>query len=187
MTALDLSREHLTHTGRHLALEGLATRLVLGDAERMPFPDNCFDLVYSFGVLHHTPGTDLAVAESLRVLRRGGVALISLYHRNSLFFWGGTVLRNGVLRGRLVTRGWRGLLADIEHRSDGASASPLVKVYSRRGVRRLLHRFKDVSVEAHHVEAPHSLGRLLRNANRQALERRLGGLGWYLVARAHKP
>ena len=76
MTALDLSREHLKHTSRHLTLEGLSTAPVYGDAERMPFPDNSFDLVYSFGVLHHTPGTQKAIAEVLRVLRPGGTALI---------------------------------------------------------------------------------------------------------------
>lgn len=189
MTALDLSREHLRHTSRHLQLEGLATTPVYGDAEQMPFPDNTFDLVYSFGVLHHTPGTDRAVAEVWRVLRPGGTALIGLYHRNSSFFWIGTVLRNGLLRGRLVTRGWRRLLSEIEYRSDPSAALPLVKVYSRRSARRLFRRFEQVSIQTHHIEPPRgSLARVVfRNLDRHVLERWLGRFGWYLVITARKP
>ena len=189
MTALDLSREHLRHTSRHLQLEGLATTPVYGDAEKMPFPDNTFDLVYSFGVLHHTPGTDRALAEVWRVLRPGGTALIGLYHRNSSFFWISTVLQNGLLRGRLFTRGWRRLLSEIEYRSDSSAACPLVKVYSRRGAQRLFRRFDDVRIRTHHVEASHfSLGSLaLRRLDRNVLEKRLGRFGWYLVINARKP
>lgn len=184
MTALDLSREHLRHTQRHLALEGHATTAVLGDAEQMPFANDCFDLVYSMGVLHHTPRTDKALAEVLRVLRPGGTALIGLYHRNSAFFWVETLLINGVLRGRLLTRGWRGLLSEIEYRSDPAAAMPLVKVYSRGQIARLLGAFANLQVETHHIQAP--TARLERWLPREMLERRCSRLGWYLVARAQK-
>ena len=184
MTALDLSSEHLRHTQRHMALEGLTTKAVLGDAEQMPFADACFDLVYSMGVLHHTPRTDKALAEVLRVLRPGGTALIGLYHRNSAFFWLETLLINGVLRGRLLTRGWRRLLSDIEYRSDPAAAAPLVKVYSRGQTARLLAAFANLQVETHHIQAP--TARLERWLPREMLERRCSRLGWYLVARARK-
>lgn len=73
MTALDLSREHLRQTKRHLNLEGLDTKAVYGDAENMPFENGSFDVVYSFGVLHHTPDTAAAFREVERVLRPGGL------------------------------------------------------------------------------------------------------------------
>jgi len=189
MTALDLSREHLRHTSRHLQLEGLATTPVYGDAEQMPFPDNSFDLVYSFGVLHHTPGTERAIGEVWRVLRPGGTALIGLYHLNSSFFWLSTVLQNGLLRGRLFTRGWRRLLSDIEYRSDPSGACPLVKVYSRWGAQRLFQRFSNVRIQTHHIEASHfSLaGLALRSVDRNVLEKWLGRFGWYLIINARKP
>jgi ubiquinone/menaquinone biosynthesis C-methylase UbiE len=71
MTALDLSREHLRLTQRHLSLEGLSTTAVHGDMEKMPFADASFDVVYSFGALHHTDHMEKAVAEIRRVLPPG--------------------------------------------------------------------------------------------------------------------
>jgi ubiquinone/menaquinone biosynthesis C-methylase UbiE len=60
------------------ALEENATRLglepetVACDAERLPFPDASFDLVFGHAVLHHLPNLDRAFSELTRVLRPGG-------------------------------------------------------------------------------------------------------------------
>ncbi len=43
---------------RHFALSGIDGQFVHGDAEGLPFGDGSFDVVYSFGVLHHTPDTE---------------------------------------------------------------------------------------------------------------------------------
>jgi SAM-dependent methyltransferase len=187
--ALDLSAEHLRHTQRHLAYHGLKTEATLGDAEHNPYPDSHFDLVYSFGVLHHTPNIEAAIAEVHRVLKPGGTALISVYHRNSWFFWICTILVNGMLKLGLPRKGWRRLLADIEYRGAGNSAVPLVHVYSRRQVRDLFRAFSVVDVTAHGVDRRHFWfpGRLLlRSVNAATLERLLGRGGWYVVARARK-
>jgi ubiquinone/menaquinone biosynthesis C-methylase UbiE len=46
--------------------------------------DGTFDLVYSWGVLHHSPDTARAVAEVLRVLKPGGTAKVMIYSTYSL-------------------------------------------------------------------------------------------------------
>lgn len=46
------------------------TELVDGDAMRLAFADNSFDLVCEFGALHHIPRPELAVSEMLRVARK---------------------------------------------------------------------------------------------------------------------
>jgi SAM-dependent methyltransferase len=189
MHALDLSAEHLRHTQRHLAAHGFVTEARLGDAERNPWPDASMDLVYSFGVLHHTPGTERALAEVLRVLRPGGTAIVGLYHRDSWFFWLSTMLASGVIRMGLVRKGWRRLLSEIEYRGTSNSAVPLVKVYSRAQTRRLFEQFAHVTISAHHVEVgnfPRPLFYLVRAVPRTALERWLGFGGWYLMIRARK-
>jgi ubiquinone/menaquinone biosynthesis C-methylase UbiE len=190
MTALDLSREHLRHTRKHLELEGLTTESHYGDAEASPFADNTFDLVYSFGVLHHTPNTEKSIDEVFRVLKPGGTALIGLYHRNSLFFWLAVILYLGIIRGGLITKGYRKLVSEIEFRSPENMAIPLVKMYSRRQVRHLFQRFVDLDLKTCHANN----GRLTRplrflfgGLSEAEFEKRFGRFGWYLIARAQKP
>lgn len=189
MHALDLSAEHLRHTRRHLAFHGLRTEARLGDAERNPWPDESFDLVYSFGVLHHTPGTAEAIQEVLRVLRPGGTALIGLYHRDSWFYWLSTILSRGIVRLGLLRKGKRRLLSESEYRSAGNDALPLVKVYSRRQARRLFTGFETVTTSTHCVAAEHfpkPLFPLLRRLPPGLLERWLRFGGWYVILRATK-
>jgi ubiquinone/menaquinone biosynthesis C-methylase UbiE len=70
---------------------------MISDGERLPFRTESFDVVYSNGVLHHTPDTAGAIREVHRVLRPGGTAKVMLYHRNSLNYWIEIVLRRGLL------------------------------------------------------------------------------------------
>lgn len=184
MTALDLSREHLRLAAKHLALEGLTTTQVYGDAEAMPFASDSFDVVYSFGVLHHTPNTEKSISEVHRVLRSGGTAIIGLYHRDSYFYWLWTLLLRGVVKGRLFSKGYRKLMSEIEYRSDPDSALPIVKIYSRAGTRRLLDDFDEVRLKVCHVHP----GELQKRSPwvRKFLEKYFGWFGWYVVAFARK-
>ena len=51
--------------------KGLSTtQLIDGDAMRLPFADNSFDLVCEFAALHHIPAPAKAVSEMLRVSRK---------------------------------------------------------------------------------------------------------------------
>ncbi len=53
---------------------------VMGDARKLPFRDNTFDLVYSLGVIEHFPETPRAVEEHARVAKKGGHVLITTPH-----------------------------------------------------------------------------------------------------------
>lgn len=187
VVGIDLVPRHLTIARRRLVHEGCAPRLLCSDAEALPFKDASVDVVYSFGVLHHTPGIEAALAEIRRVLRPGGEAVIGLYHRDSLFYWGSTILRRGIVQGGLFRHGYRRLMADIE-RHDHSDALPLVRVYSRRKVRRLLRSFTSVSLATYHPPAAHVhfLSRRLPAVIRPFVERCSQRWGWYVVARARK-
>jgi SAM-dependent methyltransferase len=84
LTGIDLTERAISFTRDRLLFHGLRSELIVADAENLPFGDNAFDLVYSFGVLHHSPDTTRAIQETFRVLRHGGQARIMIYHRYSM-------------------------------------------------------------------------------------------------------
>jgi ubiquinone/menaquinone biosynthesis C-methylase UbiE len=55
-----------------------------GSATALPFPDASFDVSCSFKVLAHVREIETALAEMVRVVRPGGVAVAELYNRRSL-------------------------------------------------------------------------------------------------------
>lgn len=80
LTGIDLTPRAIGFTRERLRLAGLSSRLMVTDAENLPFEDNSFDIVYSWGVVHATPDTPRAVREVQRVLRPGGTARIMVYN-----------------------------------------------------------------------------------------------------------
>jgi SAM-dependent methyltransferase len=98
-TGVDLTRAAVRATQRRFALCGVPGAILQMDAEKLAFPDASFDLVWSWGVIHHTSNTRAALEEIRRVLRPGGRALVMVYHRALVpwYVWGG--LLRGVLLG----------------------------------------------------------------------------------------
>lgn len=85
-SGVDFTERHFELASRDLQLRGLHTDLSLEDASNLPFPDESFDTVYSFGVLYHTPDTVRCIGEAYRVLEPGGELIIALYHRWNLTY-----------------------------------------------------------------------------------------------------
>jgi ubiquinone/menaquinone biosynthesis C-methylase UbiE len=84
VTGIDLAPAHLQLANRLFDHYGAQGSFIEANVERLPFPDEAFGGVYSFGVLHHTPHTALAIGEIHRVLKPAGRAVVMLYNRNSL-------------------------------------------------------------------------------------------------------
>jgi ubiquinone/menaquinone biosynthesis C-methylase UbiE len=86
VTAIDLTDWAVATTRRRLDAFGLRGDVRQADAERLPFGDASFDLVFSWGVIHHSSDMDRALGELVRVCRPGGQLVLMVYHRRSLFF-----------------------------------------------------------------------------------------------------
>jgi ubiquinone/menaquinone biosynthesis C-methylase UbiE len=85
-TAVDLTPWAVATTRARMEAFGLEADVREADAEALPFEDASFDLVFSWGVIHHTTDMDAALGQLVRVLRPGGTLVLMLYHRRSIFF-----------------------------------------------------------------------------------------------------
>jgi ubiquinone/menaquinone biosynthesis C-methylase UbiE len=141
VTGIDLSSTSIELVKKRFALYGLSVDARTADAEHLPFDENSFDLVYSFGVLHHTPNTQKALDEVYRVLKPGGECTIMLYHKHSLHVWLGVAWH--WLRG--TPRRVNSLLEDWVRVYDGVE-NPLGKAYSRAEARRMFSAFSDLTI-----------------------------------------
>lgn len=212
-TGVDLTEVSIDMVRQRFEIEGLTANLRVADAERLPFEDDSFDLVYSHGVLHHTPDTQRAIDEVHRVLKPDGTAMIMLYHKNSYNYWINimTMRRIGV---RLLGFDWgprfvhrltgededrlrelqkqyrsnaKRLLSTQEflnQNTDGAG-NPLARVYTRSQALKMFTKFKGAAAEAHflHKKWMPVIGRILPIA----VERRLARImGWHLWIIARK-
>jgi 2-polyprenyl-3-methyl-5-hydroxy-6-metoxy-1,4-benzoquinol methylase len=147
VTGIDLTARSIEISRQHLSTYDKSGDFAITDCERLPFADASFDVVYSNGVLHHTPDTAGAVSEIYRVLRPDGQARVMLYHRGSLAYWGQVILLHGIFRGEFL-RG--NSAADIMSKYvefNQGGGRPLVKVYSRAQARRLFSMFREVKVQ----------------------------------------
>jgi SAM-dependent methyltransferase len=67
---------------------GLPIHVAVADAAALPFAADAFDCVYTMGTLEHLPEADRAVAEIVRVVKPGGVAIVGVPNRRDPFlFW----------------------------------------------------------------------------------------------------
>lgn len=82
VTAVDLSEPSLNVGRKFAAKENLSSVTFMNQSVlQLEFPDSSFDYVYSMGVLHHTPDPYRGFCELCRVLRPGGVLIVSVYNR----------------------------------------------------------------------------------------------------------
>ena len=172
-TGIDLTEAAVDFARRRFELFDLPGSFRVADAERLDFPDNAFDLVYSHGVLHHTPDTPAAIREVRRVLRPGGRAVVMLYHRDSynyrinismlrragvhLLRWNAGVKLVRALTGeseQSLREHAQQLRSDshylssdefLSRNTDGAG-NPLARVYSRAEARELFKDFASVEL-----------------------------------------
>jgi len=212
-TGVDLTEAAIELSRKRFELFGLRGAFRVADAENLDFTDESFDLVYSHGVLHHTPDTARAVREIHRVLKPGGRAIVMLYHRGSYNYRIGIrVLRRAGARllksesglrivhrltaepidslrehARLVKGNTNGYLASDEFLSqstDGAG-NPLARVYSRRETRELFRDFREVDLRAYFLNKRFIplIGSMLPRSVESALASRWG---WHLWIYAKK-
>lgn len=169
VTGLDLAATAVALTRQNLDQQGLRARLVVGDAEALPFPDAAFDFVYAHGVMQYTTSDARLIREAHRVLRPGGLAMFQAYNRHS----------------------WLNALSRIMHVPLEHEDAPVLRRYSITELRRLLGPFRSIEIVPERFPVPSRLHKGWKGAvyNRlfvgafNALPRGLvRRFGWHLLA-----
>lgn len=180
---IDLTQEAVTNVQQRCMQEGLTPQaLSVGDAEQIDYPSASFDLAYSWGVIHHSPHTEKALSELIRVTKPGGTIKYMIYNRYSLFsvyMW----IRCALLKGKPF-KTLRTVLAQHQE-------SPGTKAYTFKEATTMLQNFPVTLV---HMEAPATAHDLLYYKGKTT--RRLahffaclGGwtrVGWFLMIELKK-
>lgn len=179
VTGIDFTSAAVELTKRRFEIEELESRLCQADAETLPFRDESFDFVYSWGVIHHTPDTRKSVDEIYRVCKKGGRICVMIYHRYSILTFG-LYVYYGFLKGRPL-RTIRDVLSN-HLESQGT------KAYSVGEARRMFRKFNNVDIKP--ILTPYDI-----NAIRPQLLRRLffpllknlpARMGFFMVIQAEK-
>jgi 2-polyprenyl-3-methyl-5-hydroxy-6-metoxy-1,4-benzoquinol methylase len=100
LTSIDLTPRAAGLTTKRFELKELKSDVRVMDAENLQFDENEFDLVWSWGVIHHSAKTERIVDEVFRVLRPGGEFRSMVYHRRSINALG--MATKGFLTGKFL-------------------------------------------------------------------------------------
>jgi 2-polyprenyl-3-methyl-5-hydroxy-6-metoxy-1,4-benzoquinol methylase len=149
VTAVDLTEKSLEVARQRAKVFGLDSQIqfVQADAEQLSsfVPVEPYDLVYSFGVIHHTPQPERVLEQVRRYLKPGGTLKIMVYNR-----WSWKVLWILFVYGK--GQFWK-LNRLIAESSEAQTGCPVTYSYSRGAGRRLLedHGFRVNDVFVDHI------------------------------------
>lgn len=205
---IDITNESVQRVKMRCKLFGLPYESIrVMNAEQMEFPDASFDIVFSHGVIHHSPRIEAIVQEMYRVLRKGGKAIVMVYHKNSLNYHVSiTILRRlgifllaipGVLPivakltgepperlalhiRNLKTEGLHYLrMKRFIHKATDGPENVFSSVFTRAEGERLFSAFRDVKTSCHLLNERHFP--IIRNILSRSIKQRLAQrLGWHL-------
>ena len=193
-------------------LSGFPGKFTVGNAEVLPFDDESFDHIYSFGVIHHSPSTESIVREMRRVLKPGGTFTVMIYNRTSINYYIEIMFLRKLFRWilfpsvmpRVISRTLgldrkklekhRELLLSkpkmtraewISMNTDGPEC-PLAKVYGKREALTLFSKFADVRTDVWFFDRTHwpVIGKLMPTGLASLLGRRWG---WHRMVYGRKP
>lgn len=168
------SSESLDLTKKRFKVFGLEGKFYLGNAEELTdlLPPQKFDLIYSFGVIHHTPNPSRVMEAARHYLRMDSEFRLMLYAKHS----------------------WKAAMIDAGmDQSEAQTGCPISFTYTKEEVATLMHGYEIIDTRQDHI-FPFVIEKYVRYEYElqpwfaampkemfRALEQRLG---WHLLIRA---
>lgn len=131
-TGVDLSGASLDLAKKRFAVYGLPGRFYAGNAEELStfLPVETYDLVYSFGVIHHSPHPERIVAQVRRYMGPASEFRLMVYAANS----------------------WKSILIEAGFdQPEAQSDCPIATTFTHEAIRRLLADFRIVELRQEHI------------------------------------
>jgi ubiquinone/menaquinone biosynthesis C-methylase UbiE len=190
VTVVDVSEASLELCRKRFDLFGLKARFFSGNAEDLGsfIPEEKYDLIYSFGVIHHTPRPERVIEQLHRFCGPATEVRIMVYSR-----WSWKTLAIVARYGKGAFWRARDLVRTY---SEAQTGCPVTYTYSTEGARKLLDGFEVERVWKDHI-FPYRIGPYVNYEYRRVwyfawmpkplfawLERRLG---WHTMLIAREP
>lgn len=132
VTCVELSEESLKICKKRFEVYNLSGNFYNGNCEELSsfLPIEKYDLIYSFGVLHHTPNINKAIEEIKKYMDSDSELRIMLYAKNS----------------------WKRIMIDANlDQPEAQSGCPIANTYSHDEIREILKDFEIISLEQDHI------------------------------------
>ena len=146
LTIVELSQSSLDVTKQRFGVYGLDARFIQGNAEEISSlvpAGETFDLIYSFGVIHHSPNPRRIVEQLPQLMHDGSELRLMVYNRLSWkVFW---------IYATQGWREWRDLGGLVARYSEAQTGCPVTFAYSDAEARKLLAGFDVMAVWNDHI------------------------------------
>jgi ubiquinone/menaquinone biosynthesis C-methylase UbiE len=145
LTVVELSKKSLDITKKRFKVYGLKAKFYLGNIEELSkfLPKEKYDLIYSFGVIHHTPNPEKVFKEIKKYCKSETELRIMLYSK-----WCWKVFR--IIAGYGKGRFWK-VKKLVPQYSEAQTGSPITYIYSFKGVRCLMKDFNIIKIYKEHI------------------------------------
>ena len=121
----DISKKSIELAKKRLDIFNLKGEVQEGNIENYTSKEQ-YDLIYSFGVLHHTPNIQEAIKNIYKLLKEGGTFKLMLYAKNSWKYF---------------------RIKEQLDQYEAQSGVPIADVYTKEDVDYLLRDFKNIDIK----------------------------------------
>jgi len=175
-TGVELSKKSLDLAKKKFKLLGLKGRFYLGNAEELTsfLPRQKFDLIYSFGVIHHAPRPEKIVAEARKYMGPRSEFRLMLYAKNS---WKAIMIEAGL------------------DQPEAQAGCPIAHTYSESDIQVLMRGFRILEMRQDHIfpfvvkdyrQHRYVIQPWFRHMPRKMFRTLERKLGWHWLIRAKK-
>ena len=181
VVSVDFSELSVKNASQLFKEAGLNGNVLLSDAKLLPFNDSEFDVVYSYGVIHHIPDVEKVLDEIRRVLRPGGIFMGMVYNKDSLLYAYSIIYLHGIKEGLLA----QGMSEDelAAKFSERFTGNRYTKMYTVDDLKNTLGKFFQntwIGTYYNVIDTPE------KRKVKFETENKTNNLGWHLVFKATK-